>query len=78
MKCLTHGCTNIIIDFTGNVDGMCAKCRLLELFLYFGSPNVDTERLEQTQVDKQDMVDAQGYDEGGHYQPEIMAERLNI
>ena len=60
MKCTTHGCGNIIIDFTGNVDGRCAKCRLLELFLYFGSLKVDTEILEQTQVDKQTLVDHQG------------------
>lgn len=57
MKCKTHGCENTIIDFTGNVDGRCAKCRFLELMLYFGSPNVDTERLEQTQVDKQTLVE---------------------
>lgn len=57
MKCVNQDCPNIIIDFTGNVDGRCAKCRLVELFLYFGSPTVDIDRLEQTQVDKQTLVE---------------------
>lgn len=57
MKCVNENCNNIIVDFTGNVDGRCAKCRLIELLLYFGAPREDTERLEQTQVDKQTLVE---------------------
>lgn len=61
MKCVNQNCPNIIIDLTGNVDGRCAKCRLIELFLYFGAPKVDIERLEQTQVDKQTLAERSNY-----------------
>lgn len=62
MKCTTKGCENIILDFTGNVDGRCAKCRFLELMLYFGAPRPDTERLDPIQVDKQTLVERSLYE----------------
>lgn len=58
MKCVNQDCPNIIIDYTGNVDGRCAKCRLVELFLYFGEPQPDTNRLEQTQVSREEIIDS--------------------
>lgn len=58
MKCVNENCANIIIDFTGNTDGRCGRCRLLELFMYFGSPRVDVERVSETTVDKQSLIDS--------------------
>jgi len=57
MKCVNTNCTNIILDFTGNTDGECAKCRMLRMIFHFENEKPDTERLEQTQVDKQTLAE---------------------
>lgn len=59
MKCVNANCNNIILDFTGNVDGRCAKCQLIELMLYFGYPKNDIENMpkDQISIDKQKMID---------------------
>lgn len=62
MKCTNSYCKNNILDFTGNTDGRCARCRLIELMLYFGSPKVDMMNMpkDEVSIDKQRLV------EGGH------------
>ena len=76
MKC---PCGNkLFTDQTGG-NGRCTKCNINVNIIapYSKKPGVfvDTERLEQTQVDKQELIDAQGYDQGGHYNIQTVTER---
>ncbi|TVL99543.1 MAG: hypothetical protein CV087_17440 [Candidatus Brocadia sp. WS118] len=63
MKCSITGCTNNVIDFTDNPQGICTKCRWIEVVLYFGAPRIDMMNMpkDEISIDKQRLV------EGGQY-----------
>jgi hypothetical protein len=58
MKC---PCGNTLFaDQTGG-DGRCTRCHIKEWFWYYCVPKSDTDRLEQTQVDKQTLAERSNY-----------------
>lgn len=67
-------------DRTGTSDGLCPKCRMGFVIDYYSTPKVDMMNMpkDEQSLDKQRMVDEQGFDDGGHYWPEVMAERNSI
>ena len=68
----------LYVDQTGG-DGRCTQCHIFgSIIANYDKPQgarVDTERLEQTQVDKEELIDVQGYDQGGHYNIQTITER---